>query len=130
MTPAAATVLFRNVRAPCHSDASDSVGLVIQYVAEVAIAGRQVAGNEHDHVAPEEEVVLRELNPPGPFHTPSVARPPSSTRTGRGVCVNNLEAKSVKSVRSWCVNAGRARCAARCASCAPHASLSRTRQTA
>jgi len=43
MTPAAATVLFRNVRAPCHSDASDSVGLVIQYVAEVAIAGRQVA---------------------------------------------------------------------------------------
>ena len=105
MTPAAATVLFRNVRAPCHSDASDVVAL-------------------------EEEVVLRELNPPGPFHTPSVARPPSSTRTGRGVCVNNLEAKSVKSVRSWCVNAGRARCAAQCASGAPHASLSRTRQTA
>src|SRR5271166_1406698 len=108
MTPVAATVLFRNVRAPCHSDASDAVGLVIQ------------------HVALEEEVVSRELNPPGPFHTPSVARPPSSTRTGRGVCVNNLEAKSVKSVRSWSINAGRARRAAQCA----HASLSRTRQTA
>src|SRR5271165_4877601 len=38
MTPAAATVLFRNVRAPCHSNASDAVGLVIQYVAEVAVA--------------------------------------------------------------------------------------------
>ena len=36
MTPAAATVLFRNVRAPCHSDASLSI------LAEAAVANARL----------------------------------------------------------------------------------------